>query len=82
VDFVLPRKGGGMRLIEAKASVTVTPGMTVPMQRLAAAWKKHGPARQVEMYLVHEAARGGMRSGAIAPGVRAIAWQELVGMLR
>lgn len=79
VDFVVPGKGGGLRLIEAKASSTVTPAMAGPMQRMAAAWRQHaGPRGDVEMLLVHRPARTTPSSQAIAPGVHALAWQDFI----
>lgn len=80
VDFVVPGKGGGLRLVEAKAARTVTPGDAAPMQRLAAAWSNRpGPRGNVEQVLVHRPARAGVISRAVSPGVRALPWQEFVG---
>ena len=45
VDFVVPGKGGALRLVEAKAARTVTPGDARPMQQLAAAWGNRPGAR-------------------------------------
>jgi uncharacterized protein len=79
VDFVVPARGGGVRLVEAKASATVTPGMAAPMQRLAAAWKMRPGARAaVKMLVVHRAPRAAQSSRALGPGVQAIPWQEFV----
>ena len=79
IDFVLPGRRGGVRLIEAKASATVMPGMAGPMLRLAAAWKaQHGARGPIEMVLVHRPTRGGVASRALAPGVRALPWPEFV----
>ena len=79
VDFVVPGKGGGMRLVEAKAARTVTPGDAAPMQRLATAWRKRPGARgRVEQMLVHRPPRAGVVSHAMAPGVQALPWQEFV----
>ena len=79
VDFVVPGKGGSLRLIEAKASRTVTPGDAGPMQRLAAAWSHQPGARgRVEQVLVHRPARAGVASRAVAAGVEAWPWQEFV----
>jgi predicted AAA+ superfamily ATPase len=78
VDFVLPGKGGTVRLVEAKAARTVTPGDAGPMQKLAAAWRRRPAARgKVEMVLVYRPARAGAASRAVAPGVRALPWREL-----
>ena len=79
VDFVVPIRGGGMRLIEAKASSTVTPDLARPMQSLAKAWgKRRG---RVEMLLVHRPPSGGASSRALAPGVQALGWREFVAEL-
>ncbi|MBI3849287.1 MAG: ATP-binding protein [Verrucomicrobia bacterium] len=79
VDFVVPRKGAAVRLIEAKAARTVSPGDARPMQQLAAAWRKRPGVRgKVEQILVHRPARSGVASPAVAPGVQALPWQEFV----
>ena len=79
VDFVLPGRGGGLRLVETKAGKTVTPAMASPMRRLAGAWSRQPRTRgAVEMFLVHEAPRAGTVSRAVAPGVTALPWQEFV----
>jgi len=79
VDFVMPGKNGGLRLVEAKAARAVTPGDAGPMQRLAAAWSKRPGVRgRVEQVLVHRPARAGVVSRAVAPGVQALPWQEFV----
>ena len=79
VDFIVPGGGGAMRLLEVKATRTPTPAMAAPMQRLADARRKHSRARGAfEMLLVHRPARAGVRSHALAPGVEALPWQELV----
>jgi hypothetical protein len=71
---VVPGKGGGLRLVEAKAARTVTPSDAAPMQRLAAAWSKRPGARgRVERVLIHRPARAGVTSRAVAPGVQAFA---------
>ncbi|MFM8410258.1 MAG: ATP-binding protein, partial [Alphaproteobacteria bacterium] len=56
VDFLVPGRGGSIALVECKAARTVTPGMAVPMQRLAAALGRERKKR-VNMFLVHEARR-------------------------
>jgi hypothetical protein len=79
VDFVVPMRGGGMRLVEAKAASTVTPDLARAMLRLAEA---RGERRgRVEMLLVHRPSAGGPRSTALAPGVRAVPWPEFVAGL-
>ena len=79
VDFVVPTKGGGAQLVEAKASSTVTPDMAEPMLRLAKAWKHQSRMRgELSMRLVHFAPQAVVVTRAIAPGVQALAWQEFV----
>lgn len=79
VDFVVPTGSRGLRLIEAKATATVTPGMAAPMLRLAAARKMQSVTRgAVQMLVVHRTARAAPSSRALAPGVQAIAWHEFV----
>lgn len=69
--------GGGVRLIEVKASSTVMPVMAGPMQRLAAAWRKRAGGRgAIEMVIVHWPTRTGTSSTALAPGVKALPWQQ------
>jgi predicted AAA+ superfamily ATPase len=81
VDFLVPHEGG-VRLIEAKASATVTPAMTVPMQRLAAAWRKHEQRGRIDMLLVHQPRRGPERSAVVSPGVEAISWPQLAKTIK
>jgi len=79
VDFLLPGRGGTVRLIECKATRTVTPAMAAPMIRLAEAFRKHRPEGQkVELRLVHESPRSGVATTAVAPGVRAQSWQAFL----
>lgn len=74
VDFIVPIRGGGMRLIEVKASSTVTPDLARPMLNLARAWgRRRG---KVEMRLVHRPPRAREASRAVAPGVEAVGWRE------
>ena len=79
VDFVVPRKGGGLRLVEVKASATVTPGMALPMRRVADAYRTQRDSRgEVEMLLVHNPSRTGPASQVVSPGVRALSWNDFV----
>jgi hypothetical protein len=79
VDFVVPGKGGAVRLIEAKASHTVTPDAAAPMRRLAECFRSRpGAPRSVEMLLVFRPPRFPSGSRAIAPGVQALGWQEFI----
>ena len=82
VDFLMPGRGGGVSLVECKAAHTVTPAMAVPMQRLAEALrKKRPPGTIVELHLVHQSPRTPVATQAVAPGVRAWAWQDFVRQL-
>ena len=79
VDFIVPARGGGMRLIEAKTSRTVAPNTARSIERLAAAWPRRSHAhRIVEKLVVHRPARAALASSALAPGVRALSWREFV----
>lgn len=79
VDFVVPGRGGSVALVECKAARTVTPAMAAPMQRLAAAMKKQRPkGTAVDMFLVHQAPQSGVRTPAVAPGVRALPWRDFL----
>jgi predicted AAA+ superfamily ATPase len=77
VDFLVPGKDGAIRLIEARATGTVMPGMAAPMLRLAAALAKRGARRKLRMQLVYRPASEPERSRALAPGVEAVPWREL-----
>lgn len=82
VDFVIPGKNGSMTLIEAKASRTAKPDMTLPMRRLSASWKAHfGEKRPVRSLLVQRPARAGVTSKAIAEDVQVCSWKDLAQQL-
>ena len=69
----------GKRLIEAKTTRTPTPDMAMSMRRLAQAFANHSGARRgVEMLLVYRSPRQPVGSRALAPGVQALPWQQLV----
>ena len=83
VDFLVPGKEASVALIEAKATRTATPEMTIPMQALAQAWRNRpGPTREVRCLLVHRPARRPIGSRAIAPGVEAMTWQDFLPTLQ
>jgi len=77
VDFVVPSAGGGVSLIEAKATRTVVPDMASGLRRLAAAFARRAPGRRVRCAVVHRQARVPVASRALAPGVQALDWREL-----
>ena len=79
VDFLVPGRGGAVRLLECKASKTVVPAMAGPMLRLAEALGRHRSAGQeLDLRLVHERPRAGTPTRAVAPGVRGQPWQEFL----
>jgi hypothetical protein len=58
---------------------TVTPATAAPMQRLAEALKRRRTkAAGTRMFLVHQAPQAGSPTSAVAPGVRALPWQEFL----
>jgi uncharacterized protein len=82
VDFLVPRRGGAVALVECKAGRTVTPAMTAPMLRLAEALrKKRTAAGDTSLFLVHQSPRAGTPTQAVAPGVVALPWQAFVDIL-
>lgn len=81
VDFVVPGRNGGIRLVEAKAGGTVLPAMAAPMQRLADAARRADARRQIEMQLVYRPVRSSPESRAVAPGVQALPWRAFIDTL-
>ena len=82
VDFLMPGANGAVAFVECKAARTVTPGMAVPMQRLAEALKKkRRRGIRVEMSLVHQSPKIPIATQAVAAGVRAWAWPDFVRQL-
>lgn len=76
VDFVVPRGGKRLLLVEAKASRTVVPADAVALGRLANA----ANGFEVEQLVVHR--RGTTAAGhAIRPGARALTVDELLAQL-
>ena len=79
VDFVIPQRNGGLRLVEVKATRSPKSDMARPMHQLAEARAKRPGIRGVtDMRLVHRPSRHGPASRALAPGVQAIPWQDFV----
>jgi predicted AAA+ superfamily ATPase len=82
VDFLVPGQQGSISLVECKAGKTVAPAMAAPIQRLGHALKKkrpHGGA--VEKYLVYQPSMTAPATTAVAPGVKAVAWQTFLRAL-
>lgn len=79
VDLVVPGRSGEIRLIECKAARTVTPSDAAPLRKLAEALQRRRRGRvSVRLELVHQAPRAGTTTNAVAPGVRASAWEEFL----
>jgi predicted AAA+ superfamily ATPase len=76
VDFIVPApRGGGMHLIECKASKTPTPSMAAPMMKLAPALLEKRPKGYIlESFLIHRGTKHD--TPAISPGVKAIHWMN------
>lgn len=81
VDFLMPRRGGSMVLVECKAGRSVTPAMAAGLRQLGAAMTGKRGRASVEMRLVHQSPDAGTSTQAVAPGVRALAWQRFVAEL-
>lgn len=79
VDFVLPASSGAVKLIEVKTTRTPTPQMAVSLQRLAQAFgRRRGVRRSVELCVVHRQPNVAHRMSTLAPGVRAVGWDEFL----
>lgn len=79
VDFLIPARRGSVSLVECKATHTVVPAMAAPMQRLGQALRnKRAYGGGVEMFLVHQPPTTPIATTAVAPGVKAVAWQQFV----
>lgn len=74
VDFVVPGDNGRLRLVEAKASRTVTPGDAASLVRLSRA----AQGRRVEALIVHRSSPTEPTIATVAPGVRAVAVPGLI----
>ncbi len=82
VDFLVPGRGGSLKLIECKAARTVVPSDAAPMKRLVQALDNKRPRpTKVELHLVHQPPRAGVVTRAVTPGVHARPWQEFVRQL-
>ena len=75
VDFVVPTKGGGLRLLEAKAGSSVRPDAAASMLRLRDAIAKSDRRGSVEMAVVYESVKTGTQS--VSDGVRVVGWREV-----
>ena len=76
VDIVLSPRESEMVLAECKASATVTPDMSVPMRRLASAFKREGC--MPSMYVVHNPLKTGRVAPTVGEGVGAVSTGEFI----
>jgi predicted AAA+ superfamily ATPase len=75
VDFLMPRRGSNLWLIEAKAAKTVRPSMASPLLSLGRALLK----RSERSIVVHRKSRSQLPTAAIARGVEAL---DVEGFIR
>lgn len=78
VDFLVPGRGGSVTLVECKAGRTVTPAMATSLQRLAKAFAEKRQQPEPEMFLIHQPTQSGVRTRAVADGVKAMPWQDFI----
>jgi predicted AAA+ superfamily ATPase len=77
VDFLIPRPGTKLWLIEAKAAKTVRPNMASPLLHLRRALDR----KAARLIVVHRRAQTGESTNVIARGVEALDLGEIVGEL-
>lgn len=77
VDLVAPGRAGEIRLIECKASRTVTPQDAGPMQKLADALRRKRRGRaSLRCEVVYQPGKSNPFTKALAPTVQAVEWEE------
>ncbi|MBI3185376.1 MAG: ATP-binding protein [Myxococcales bacterium] len=74
VDFVEPRPGGYLRLIEAKWTRTVTPTLAYPLKRLLEAIGEG----KTEAVVVHRGSKSAPPSAVVSRGVLALSVEQLL----
>lgn len=77
VDFLVPRPGTKLWLVEAKAAKTVRPAQATPLLHLQRALNR----KAVRLIVVHRRAQSGVPTTAIAKGVEALDLNEMVDEL-
>jgi predicted AAA+ superfamily ATPase len=75
VDFMFPNRGGGLWMVECKASRTVRPAMARPLLSLRESMGSRTPAR---LAVVHRSSSTGPASRGLAPGVEALDPGQLI----
>jgi hypothetical protein len=78
VDFVVPRGGGRVVLVEAKASRSVTPSDATSILRVRSA----APAQVVLALVVHRSTPADPAPGVLRPGVRAVGVSGLIDAIQ
>lgn len=74
VDFLFPH-GGGLWMVECKASKTVQPAMARPMESLRRSMGNRTPRR---LAVVHRTSTSPAPTRALAPGIEALSVEDLV----
>ncbi len=69
VDFLFPKDGGGLWMVECKASKTILPEMAKSLGSLRRAMN---PAADVRACIVHRPSPNSARTRAVSPGVEAL----------
>jgi predicted AAA+ superfamily ATPase len=77
VDFLVPIRGGGLLLLEAKASRTVRPEMAESLVRLGA----ESRGRRLERVVVHRGGAAGAATTVLRPGVRALPLADTLSLI-
>jgi predicted AAA+ superfamily ATPase len=77
VDFLVPKSGGRLSLVEAKATRTVRPEAAEVLNRLRRSITRYS----VEAFLVHLPSGTGPNFSALRPGVRAVTYLDIPGLI-
>jgi uncharacterized protein len=78
VDFLVPRSGAGVWLIEARAGKTVYPAMAASLLALRRALGK----KSNRLIVVHRNSRSSISTSAVAGGVEALDLEDSPGSFR
>jgi hypothetical protein len=78
VDFLFPNRGGGVWMVECKASKTVQPAMARPMESLRTSMGNRAPSR---ISVVHRASSSAPLTHALTPGIEALVVGDFVQAL-
>ena len=82
VDFLVPRPGGHLAMVECKAGRSVFPEMARPMERLMQAFMtKRQAGTRVDRYIVYQPSKTQVKTHALSPMVQAVAVDEFVKTL-